>query len=227
MGEAGGGAAGAHDVAPDVVRVVVVDDHPVVRDGLRGMLGAEPGLEVVGEAADGVEALAVARRTRPDVVLMDLRMPGGDGVTATAALRRTAAPGAPAPRVLVLTTYATAREVHAALEAGATGYVLKDAPREELFGAVRAAARGESVLSAAAATQVVNRLRGEEGSELTERELAVLTLVARGTPNRAIASTLFVSEATVKTHLAHVFDKLGVTDRAAAVAEAYRRSLLD
>lgn len=209
----------------DVVRVVVVDDHPVVRDGLRGMLGAEPGLEVVGEAADGLEALAVARRTRPDVVLMDLRMPGGDGVTAIAALLRGA--GGPVPRVLVLTTYATAREVHAALEAGATGYVLKDAPREELFGAVRAAARGESVLSAAAATQVVNRLRGQEGSELTERELSVLTLVARGTPNRVIASTLFVSEATVKTHLAHVFDKLRVTDRAAAVAAGYRLGLLD
>ncbi len=211
---------------PEVVRVVVVDDHPVVRDGLRGMLSAAGGLEVVGEAADGVEALAVARRTRPDVVLMDLRMPGGDGVTATAALRRTPAEGAPAPQVLVLTTYATAREVHAALEAGAIGYVLKDAPRDELFAAVRAAARGESVLSAAAATQVVSRLRGEPESELTERELAVLELVARGTANRVIASTLFVSEATVKTHLAHVFAKLGVVDRAAAVAAGYERGLL-
>jgi DNA-binding NarL/FixJ family response regulator len=189
------------------------------------MLGAAPGLQVVGEAADGVEALVVARRTRPDVVLMDLRMPGGDGVTATAALRSGADPGQ-APRVLVLTTYATSREVHAALEAGATGYVLKDAPREELFAAVRAAARGESVLSAAAATQVVNRLRGEPGDELTERELAVLRLVARGTANRVIASTLFVSEATVKAHLAHVFDKLGVADRAAAVAAGYERGLL-
>jgi DNA-binding NarL/FixJ family response regulator len=220
-----------------VVRVVVVDDHPVVRDGLRGMLSAAGGLEVVGEAADGVEALAVVRRTRPDVVLMDLRMPGGDGVTATAAIRRGTAGGGtggsggedgggPPPRVLVLTTYATAREVHAVLEAGATGYVLKDAPRDELFAAVRAAARGESVLSAAAATQVVHRLRGEPEEELTERELAVLRLVARGTANRVIASTLFVSEATVKTHLGHVFDKLGVADRAAAVAAGYERGLL-
>ena len=126
----------------------------------------------------------------------------------------------------MLTTYATAREVHAALEAGATGYVLKDAPRDELFAAVRAAARGESVLSAAAATQVVSRLRGEPDAELTERELAVLQLVARGTANRVIASTLFVSEATVKTHLAHVFAKLDVVDRAAAVAAGYERGLL-
>ena len=209
------------------LRVVVVDDHPVVRDGLRGMLAADAGFEVVGEAADGVEALAVVRRHRPDVVLMDLRMPGGDGVAAVAGLRAQALrEDRPAPHVLVLTTYASAREVHAALEAGATGYVLKDSPREELFAAIRSAARGESVLSAAAATHVVNRLRGEPGEELTDREVAVLRLVARGTPNRVIASTLFVSEATVKTHLAHVFDKLGVTDRAAAVAAGYERGVL-
>ncbi len=209
------------------LRVVVVDDHPVVRDGLRGMLAADGGIEVVGEAADGVEALAVVRRHRPDVVLMDLRMPGGDGVPALRALREEAAgEGREAPHVLVLTTYASAREVHAALEAGATGYVLKDAPRAELFTAIHAAARGESVLSAAAATQVVNRLRGEPEKELTERELEVLRLVARGTPNRAIATALFVSEATVKTHLAHVFAKLDVVDRAAAVAAGYERGVL-
>ncbi|WP_092801728.1 response regulator [Klenkia marina] len=201
------------------VRVVLADDHPVVRDGLRGMLAAVPGVEVVGEAADGVEAVAVVRATRPDVLLLDLRMPGGDGLDAIAALR-----GDPV-RVLVLSTFATGRDVTAALEAGATGYVLKDTPAAQLVAALRAAAAGESVLSPAVATQVVSRLRGETDG-LTDRELAVLRLVAQGTPNRAIAASLFVSEATVKTHLGHVFGKLGATDRAAAVATAYERGIL-
>ncbi|SCX44831.1 two component transcriptional regulator, LuxR family [Klenkia marina] len=199
--------------------MVLADDHPVVRDGLRGMLAAVPGVEVVGEAADGVEAVAVVRATRPDVLLLDLRMPGGDGLDAIAALR-----GDPV-RVLVLSTFATGRDVTAALEAGATGYVLKDTPAAQLVAALRAAAAGESVLSPAVATQVVSRLRGETDG-LTDRELAVLRLVAQGTPNRAIAASLFVSEATVKTHLGHVFGKLGATDRAAAVATAYERGIL-
>jgi DNA-binding NarL/FixJ family response regulator len=203
----------------ETVRVVLADDHPVVRDGLRGMLAAVPGVEVVGEAADGVEAVAVVRATRPDVLLLDLRMPGGDGLDAIAALR-----GDPV-RVLVLSTFATGRDVTAALEAGATGYVLKDTPAAQLVAALRAAAAGESVLSPAVATQVVSRLRGEAGG-LTDRELAVLRLVAQGTPNRAIAASLFVSEATVKTHLGHVFGKLGAADRAAAVATAYERGIL-
>lgn len=199
--------------------MVLADDHPVVRDGLRGMLAAVPGVEVVGEAADGVEAVAVVRATRPDVLLLDLRMPGGDGLDAIAALR-----GDPV-RVLVLSTFATGRDVAAALEAGATGYVLKDTPAAQLVAALRAAAAGESVLSPAVATQVVSRLRGETDG-LTDRELDVLRLVAQGTPNRAIAASLFVSEATVKTHLGHVFGKLGATDRAAAVATAYERGIL-
>jgi DNA-binding NarL/FixJ family response regulator len=200
--------------------VVLADDHPVVRDGLRGMLAAVPDIEVVGEAGDGVEAVAVVRVTRPDVLLLDLRMPRGDGLAAIEALR-----GDPV-KVLVLSTFATARDVREALEAGATGYVLKDTPRDQLVAALHAAADGESVLSPAVATQVVSRLRGETSGELTDRELAVLRLVAQGTPNRAIAATLFVSEATVKTHLVHVFAKLDVTDRAAAVATAYERGIL-
>ena len=199
--------------------MVLADDHPVVRDGLRGMLAAVPGVEVVGEAADGVEAVAVVRATGPDVLLLDLRMPGGDGLDAIAALH-----GDPV-RVLVLSTFATGRDVAAALEAGATGYVLKDTPADQLVAALRAAAAGESVLSPAVATQVVSRLRGEVDG-LTDRELAVLRLVAQGMPNRAIAASLFVSEATVKTHLGHVFGKLGATDRAAAVATAYERGIL-
>ncbi|WP_277424748.1 response regulator transcription factor [Modestobacter sp. KNN46-3] len=202
------------------VRVVLADDHPVVRDGLRGMLTAVPDVEVVGEVGDGVAAVALVRALRPDVLLLDLRMPRGDGLDAIVALCDDPV------RVLVLSTFATARDVRAALEAGATGYVLKDAPRDQLVAAVHAAADGESVLSPAVATQVVTRMRGTPGTDLTEREVAVLRLVAQGTPNRAIAASLFVSEATVKTHLVHVFTKLGVTDRAAAVAAAYERGIL-
>ncbi|MGC4748858.1 response regulator [Micromonospora sp. DT201] len=204
------------------VRLLIVDDHPVVRDGLRGMFTGDPDFEVVGEAADGSEALALVATLRPDVVLMDLRMPGMDGVTAIGRLARSGS----ATRVLVLTTYDTDADVLPAIEAGATGYLLKDAPREDLVRAVRAAARGESVLAPSVAGRLMGRLRAPIEEPLSQRELEVLTLVARGASNREAASQLFISEATVKTHLLHLYAKLGVNDRAAAVATAYDRGLL-
>ncbi|MFJ6166116.1 response regulator [Micromonospora orduensis] len=204
------------------LRLLIVDDHPVVRDGLRGMFTGDPDFEVVGEARDGAEALALAAHTRPDVVLMDLRMPGMDGVTA---IGRLVGSGSQA-KVLVLTTYDTDADVLPAIEAGATGYLLKDAPREELVRAVRAAARGEAVLSPSVAGRLMGRLRAPAEEPLSHRELEVLAMVAKGTSNREAAARLFISEATVKTHLLHVYAKLGVNDRAAAVAVAYDRGLL-
>jgi DNA-binding NarL/FixJ family response regulator len=207
------------------IRVLIVDDHPVVRDGLRGMLAGDPHFEVLGEAATGAEAVTVAEARQPDVVLMDLRMPQMDGVTAIATLRERGVPS----RVLVLTTYDTDSDVLPAIEAGATGYLLKDAPREELFRAVRAAARGEAVLSPSVATRLMGQLRTPASSArepLSQRELEVLGLIAQGSTNREAASQLFISEATVKTHLLHIYAKLGVNDRAAAVAAAFERGLL-
>lgn len=206
------------------ITLIVVDDHPVVRDGLRGMFESAPGFEVLGEASGGVEGVELALRLDPDVVLMDLRMPDGGGVDAIAALTRHGARS----RVLVLTTYDTDSDTIPAIEAGATGYLLKDAPREELFTAVRAAAEGRAVLSPAVASRLVSRVRTPvAGNEpLSAREREVLELVARGTSNRAIAAELFISEATVKTHLTHIYAKLGVKDRAAAVAVGYDRKIL-
>jgi DNA-binding NarL/FixJ family response regulator len=204
------------------IGLLIVDDHPVVRDGLRGMFAGDPGFRVLGEAATGVEALAVAETVQPDVILMDLRMPGMNGVTAITALRERGITA----RVLVLTTYDTDRDVLPAIEAGATGYLLKDAPRDDLVRAVRAAARGEAVLSPSVATRLMGRLRSPAHEPLSQRELEVLGLIARGSTNREAAAQLFISEATVKTHLLHIYAKLGVNDRAAAVAAAFERGLL-
>jgi len=206
----------------DLITLLIVDDHPVVRDGLRGMFQSDPCFEVLGEAADGVEAVALVERLDPDVVLMDLRMPGGGGVDAIAELGRRGARA----RVLVLTTYDTDSDTLPAIEAGATGYLLKDAPRDDLFTAVRAAAQGRTVLSPAVASRLVSRVRAPGNEPLSTREREVLALVAKGTSNRAIAAELFISEATVKTHLTHLYGKLGVNDRAAAVATAYSRGIL-
>ncbi|KAF5994746.1 MULTISPECIES: response regulator [Streptomyces] len=213
------------DVTDDaVITLLIVDDHPVVRDGLRGMFESAPGFTVLGEAANGVEAVALTASLDPDVVLMDLRMPGGNGVEAIAELTRRGARA----KVLVLTTYDTDSDTLPAIEAGATGYLLKDAPREELFTAVRAAAQGRTVLSPAVASRLVSAVRAPASTQdsLSAREREVLALVAKGTSNREIARVLFISEATVKTHLTHLYAKLGVNDRAAAVAVAYDRGIL-
>jgi DNA-binding NarL/FixJ family response regulator len=212
----------------DRIRVMIVDDHPVVRNGLIGMFEGDDEFEVVGEAGDGAEAVRRAGALAPDVILMDLRMPTMDGVAAISALAAAESPA----RVLVLTTYDTDADVLSAIEAGATGYLLKDAPPAELFRAVRAAASGDAVLAPAVATRLVGQLRAPGAAAtppsepISARELEVLELVARGASNRDAAKRLFISEATVKTHLIHIYSKLGVNDRAAAVAEAFDRGLL-
>ena len=207
-----------------MIGLLIVDDHPVVRDGLRGMFAGDDRFAVLGEAGNGREALAVARSVSPDVVLMDLRMPEMDGVTTIRALRDQGSTA----RVLVLTTYDTDSHVLPAIEAGATGYLLKDAPRDELLRAVRAAARGEVALSPSVAARLISRLRTPAPSTgpLSQRELEVLRLVAAGHTNREAAARLFITEATVKTHLLNIYAKLEVNDRAAAVAEGYNRGML-
>ncbi|MCK1814987.1 response regulator transcription factor [Streptomyces sp. XM4011] len=204
------------------ISLLIVDDHPVVRDGLRGMFATSTEFTVLGEAADGPTGVELAQRLAPDVVLMDLRMPGGGGVAAIGELVRRRL----RCKVLVLTTYDTDSDTLPAIEAGATGYLLKDTPRDELFAAVRAAAEGRTVLSPAVATRLVSRVREPVGEALSTRERQVLGLVAKGSSNREIAAELFISEATVKTHLAHLYTKLGVNDRAAAVATGYERGIL-
>ncbi len=208
------------------LRLVLVDDHPVVRTGLRGMFESDPGFAVVGEAADGAEAVECVADLRPDVVLMDLQMPVVDGVEAIRRIRALAGP----PPVLVLTTYDSDVQILRAIEAGAAGYLLKDAPRETLFAAVRSVAAGGSPLAPTVAARLLGRLGpgGSGGGEtLTVRELEVVRLVARGASNREVARDLRISEATVKTHLLKIFAKLGVADRTSAVTSALERGLIE
>ncbi|MEU6908040.1 response regulator transcription factor [Streptomyces coeruleorubidus] len=204
------------------VQILIVDDHPVVRFGLRGMLEAYDDLRVVGEAGSGDEAIVLTAATRPDVVLMDLRMPGTDGATATARIRQEH----PGIRVLVLTTYEGDADILPAIEAGATGYLLKDTPIGTLTDAIRAAARGETVLAPLVAARLVTHMQAPAGEHLTPREVQVLGLVARGLSNGEIGRQLYIGEATVKTHLLRTFVKLGVNDRTAAVTVALSRGVL-
>jgi DNA-binding NarL/FixJ family response regulator len=208
-------------VADAPIRLLIADDHPVVRGGIRGMFDGDPQFEVLGEAGDGAQAVDLARALGPDVILMDLRMPRMDGITAIKELVRLGITA----RVLVLTTYDTDRDVLPAIEAGATGYLLKDTGCDELVRAIRTAARGEAVLSPPVATRLLGQVRTPVDA-LSARELEVLTLIADGATNREAAAKLFISEATVKSHVLHIYTKLGVNDRAAAVAEAFRRGLL-
>ncbi|MEV8634474.1 response regulator transcription factor [Streptosporangium sp. NPDC051023] len=204
------------------MRLFLVDDHPVVRAGLVALLGGENDMEVVGEAADGHAALRGIASGEPDVVLMDLQLGDGlDGVEVTRRVRLLPAP----PQVLVLTTYETDADIVRAIDAGATGYLLKACPPEELFQGIRAAARGETVLSPKVATRMMRRMR-DPGPALSTREVEILELLASGAGNREMARRLFITEATVKTHLVHIYGKLGVETRTAAVAVAVERRLI-
>jgi DNA-binding NarL/FixJ family response regulator len=204
-----------------VIRVLVADDHPIVRSGIVALLRTAADVEVVGEAASGLEAVDLALSLTPDVVLMDLRMPGLDGDEATARILASA----PAVRVLILTTYETDDSILTAIEAGASGYLLKAAPQEEILAGVRAVARGEVALAPRIAALLVQRVKSPIPA-LSPRETQVLRLVAAGKSNPAIAAELFVGEATVKTHLLHVFEKLDVSDRTRAVTRAMELGLL-
>ncbi|MCL4394850.1 MAG: response regulator transcription factor [Chloroflexi bacterium] len=204
------------------IRVLIADDHPVVRTGLLGMLAAQPEFKVVGEAVNGREAIELADRPAPDVVLMDLAMPELDGVAATSRIRERNRK----VQVLVLTTYDGDADILRAVESGAIGYMLKDAPREDLFRAIRAAAKGESFLAPAVAARLMGRMRAPAEETLSAREIQVLTLVSQGASNKEIGRQLHISEATVKTHLIHIFEKLGVNDRTQAVTVAVQRGIV-
>lgn len=204
------------------IRLIVADDHPVVRAGLQGMLNSQSDFQVIGEAEDGMAAVALTIQLQPDVVLMDLRMPQLDGVTAIKQIKAQR----PDVHVLVLTTYDSDTDILSAIEAGATGYLLKDTPRADLFSAVRATARGETVLAPPIESRLVAYQQSTTEETLSMREIEVLTLAARGASNKEIARHLFISEATVKSHLVHIYNKLHVSDRTAAVTAALERKFL-
>lgn len=209
-------------MAEQRIRVVLVDDHPVVRAGVRALVDAQDDLDVVGEAADSAQAVAVVGETRPDVVLMDLSLGDGPGGAETTRLvREMPSP----PHVLVLTTYDTEADVLEAVDAGAAGYLLKDAPPDELFRAIRGTARGETVLAPSVATRLLQRAASPT-PKVSPREVEILRLLARGLGNKEMARELLVSEATVKSHLSHIYTKLGVDTRAGAVATAIERRIL-
>ena len=204
------------------IRILITDDHPVVREGLAGILAGQEDFEVVGLAADGDTAVTLHDSLDPDVTLMDLRMPNLDGVGAITAIKKKR----PSANILVLTTYDSDADIVRAIEAGATGYLLKDTPREDLFRAIRSAAKGESVLTPTVAARLMTRMRAPAEENLSAREIEVLQLVAKGSSNKEIGKTLHISTATVKTHLIHIFNKLGVTDRTAAVTTALEKRII-
>jgi DNA-binding NarL/FixJ family response regulator len=213
-----------------MIRVLLADDQSLVRAGFRLILGGEPDIEVVGEAADGREAIALARRLEPDVVLMDIRMPELDGIEAT---RQIARPDGGRPAVLVLTTFDLDAYVYEALRAGASGFLLKDAPEEQLVIGIRVVAEGGSLFAPAVTRRLIERFAGGTPAaappavdELTPREAEILTLVARGLSNAEIAEQLIVSQHTVKSHVAHILGKLGLRDRVQAVVLAYEAGLV-
>lgn len=207
-----------------MIRILLVDDHPLVREGIRAMLAAYPDIDVVGQAASGPDGVAAAARLRPDLVLMDLRMPGGDGVEATREIV-----ASQASRVVVLTTYETDQDILPAIEAGASGYLLKDIDPDNLARAIRAACRGETVLSPSAQTALLTRVQrpGSERPALSAQEIAVLFHAAQGRTNAAIGTVMHISETTAKTYLSRAFDKLGVTDRTSAVRRAIELGLIE
>jgi DNA-binding NarL/FixJ family response regulator len=209
------------------IRILIVDDHPVVREGIASMLAREPDLLVVGEAKDGLDAIDQSKRLQPDVVLMDLQMPKMDGAEAIQRIREQQ----PDVKFIVLTTFDSDEFIFKGIEAGARGYLLKDAPRDDLFRAVRAVYRGESLIQPAVATKLLNRFaelsrRGPADDTLSAREVEVLQLMSRGSPNKEIAARLFISESTVKTHVTNIFQKLGANDRTEAVTLALQRGLI-
>ena len=207
-----------------MIRIILVDDHPLVREGIRGMLTGYDDIEVVGQGASGPEGVALAAKLHPDLVVMDLRMPGGDGVAATREIT-----DAGTARVLVLTTYESDEDILRAIEAGATGYLLKDVAPDALASAIRAAARGETVLAPSVQSTLLNRMRQPtpQVPALSAQEIAVLTGAAQGKTNAAIGTVLHISETTVKTYLGRAYEKLGVGDRTSAVRKAIELRLID
>lgn len=211
----------------DAIKILIADDHPVVREGLNSMLSREVDFKVIGEAKDGAETVNKVAELRPDVVLMDLRMPEMDGVEAMRRIRTTD----PQVKFIILTTYSDDDYIFSGIEAGARAYLLKDAPREELFKAIRSVYRGESLIQPVVASKLLDRFsqlsrRTPSGEELSERELEVLCLMAKGAANKEISAELKIAQSTVKTHITNIFQKLGVNDRTEAVTQALKRGII-